>query len=139
MFHFPIICGLNAITILRIILFFWTPCIYKHCDVSTEKSSSDSFQTERNMIGVTMFFLDLNQIEFRLIHKQKEKCHYDHILLWIRKEHLCVWACSVFKQQFPDLHSIGHQLPDQTLLNCIHYSLYGCMMYIICYYNINLI
>ena len=57
----------------------------------SEKSISDSFQTKRNTIVVTVFLLILNQTEFHWVHNQKKNCHYDRFLLnlkGIRKKFL---------------------------------------------------
>ena len=43
------------------------------------KEKSDSFQTKRNIIVVTVYFFIMNQIKFRLRHYEKENSHYDHI------------------------------------------------------------
>ena len=44
-----------------------------------EKYIPDYFQIEWNMIVVKVFFLTVNQTEFRLVHNQMENCHHDHI------------------------------------------------------------
>ena len=40
---------------------------------------NESFQIERKMIVVTVFFLILNQMEILLVQNRKENCHHDHI------------------------------------------------------------
>ena len=44
-----------------------------------EKWIQDSFQIQRNMTVATVFLFIIKQIEFLLVHNQKETRHYDHI------------------------------------------------------------
>ena len=47
---------------------------------------SDSFQTERNMIVLTVFLSIVNRTEFRLVHAwSNENCHYDHIPFTLKR------------------------------------------------------
>ena len=63
---------------------YWN-CLYTLCITNSpgactwEKSISDSFEIERNMIVVTVFFLTMIQMEIRSVHNKKENCPYDHV------------------------------------------------------------
>ena len=54
--------------------------------VHANKSISDSFQIERNMIVVAVFRLIMNQADFRLVHIIEMKTATTIILLSILKE-----------------------------------------------------
>ena len=52
---------------------------------SSGKYISYSFEIESNTILMTVFLLIMNQKDFRLVHNQKENCHYDryiYINIW---------------------------------------------------------
>ena len=54
--------------------------VTKNVSVHSENVfSSHSFQIERNTIVVTVFLLIMNPTEIRLVHNQKENCHYGRI------------------------------------------------------------
>ena len=54
------------------------------------------FQMERNKIIVALFFLIMNQTEFRWVHNQKENCHYNHIPFNLRGIRERFSVCTLF-------------------------------------------
>ena len=45
----------------------------------SEKQVSNSFQIEGKMVMMTVLLLNMNPMEFNLVHNQNENCHHDHI------------------------------------------------------------
>ena len=49
---------------------------------NSAKFIRDSFKTERNMIVATVVLLIVKQTYVRLVHNQKENCHYDRMYVY---------------------------------------------------------
>ena len=69
-----------------------------------ENYVSISFHIEWDMIMVTVFLSNFNQMEFHLVQNRKENCHHDHIPSNLKGNGnivSSVWGCIEFSQPHP--------------------------------------